>query len=866
MSEAQRTETVDTVIIGSGTGAMTAARLLQEMRGDRVLLLERHTTAGGLTHEFVREGRYDFASGLHYLGEETGPFSPRVLFAFLTGDAMQWASLPDEFDVFVWPDGEFRVPRRLEDQAARLAERFPDEADAIRRYFDHDIPAAANQMVGLHVANSFPAWLRAVSLPIAQLMFRSAQKTTRAALDERFRSPDLKNILAFQWGDYGRAPSETAFGVHARIVKHYDGGAIYPVGGSRRIARKAIDLIERGGGEVRSGQDVRQILIDDGRAVGVEATDRATGARYRVVAKNVVSTAGAINTYHSLLPSSIGAPLAAELRQLGSNISAVILFVGFNQSPRSLGANGANHWVFAHSDHEEAMRAAPGEGALYFSWASLKNPAARAHSAEIVSLCEASHFSAWRDHPRPSDDPAYREMKEAVARRIIERAEAQFPGFRDVLAFYELATPLTFGTYQNAVDGAFYGLPSSPDRLTHRLASPRTPIPGLYLAGQDAMSPGIIGAAAGGVRAVSLMLGFDRTPAVTRHIAEPVAAEGATPWNGFLRLRRIEDETPTVKSYFLETLDGDALPFEFTAGQYLNLHLPTPGRSTVRSYSVSSAPGQCGPSELRLTVKREPQGRGSTFLHDEMQVGDLIEISGPHGALTLPRGFDDDLVLLGGGVGVTPLMSVLEDLVAREAATNVTAIFAFRDQHEIIFRKRLRDLQAQGGRVTVHLVLSDESDPSWTGHRGFLTTELLRKCAPQIANSRVHLCGPPPMMAAVSDALEQLDVSADQVLTENFSGAPKAPAERGASLQATFVRSARTVEARIGDTILDIAHAGGVDIEFSCGAGTCGACKLRLRSGRAEMPATDVLSKADRDAGFVLACQARPQGDVEIDA
>ncbi|MEL6316981.1 MAG: 2Fe-2S iron-sulfur cluster-binding protein, partial [Pseudomonadota bacterium] len=820
----------------------------------------------------VREGRYDFASGLHYLGEETGPFSPRTLFGHLTGGAMQWASLPDEFDIYVWPDGEFRAPRRLEEQAERLSARFPQEAEAIARYFQRDLPSAARAMVGLHIANSAPPWLRAVASPLARLVCRAALRTTQETLDRRFRDAELKRILAFQWGDYGRAPSETAFGVHARIVVHYDGGAIYPIGGSRRIARKTIDLIERAGGEVRVGQEVRRILVEGGRAVGVEAVDRETGAAYRVSAKQVVSTAGAINTYAKLLAPEIGGPFAAELARLGPNVSAVILFAGFDRSPRDIGADGANSWVFAQADHEEAMRAPPGEGMLYFSWASLKNPAARAHSAEIVSLCEASHFRAWRDHPRPSDDPEYRAMKAAVAERIIARAEARFPGFRDALAFHELATPLTFGAYQNAVDGAFYGLPASPERLTHRLASPRTPIRGLFLAGQDAMSPGIVGAAAGGVRAVGLMLGVDRTGAVTRRIARSAAAPSAAPWNGFLRIRRIIDETPTVKSFHLETLDGAATPFAFAAGQYVNLHLPMPGRAAVRSYSISSAPapGLLAASELRLTVKREAQGRGSRFLHDEMREGDLIEISGPHGALTLPADADGALTLIGGGVGVTPLMSVLEDVLARRPDVAPTAIFAFRDRSEIIFRERLDQL-SRDERVRVHLVLSDEPDPAWTGRRGFLTAETLQACAPAIAASRIHVCGPMPMMEAVGAALRALGAPDDAVFTESFSAAaaptaPTAPAARGAAFEAVFLRSGRRVQGRVGDTILDVAQQGGVDIDFSCGAGTCGACKLRVRAGRTETPRNDVLSQADRDAGYVLACQARPQGDVEIDA
>lgn len=864
-----RVERFDTVIIGSGMGGMTAARLLQEMRGDRVLVLERHTVAGGMTHEFTRRtdlGEFAFSTGLHYLGDETSPTAPRTLIAFLTGDTMQWARLPDAYDVYLTPTERFEVPSAFSQLSKRLEERFPHEKSAIRRYFDVDVPRAARQLIRLNIANALPARLRSIVFPVARRLSNLALTTTHDVIEARFSDTDLKAILGFQWGDYGRSPRHTAFGIHARIIAHYAQGAVYPVGGSMRIARKAVDMIERGGGEVRVGQEVQSIVLADGRATGVEVRSIADDRRYRVDAKSIVSSVGARNTYARLLPAGSAGGAAEQLKALGSTISAVVLFVGFKRSPEELGFDGANYWTFTGDDHEAAAMAPPGEGPLYFSLASLKNPAARSHVAEIVSLCDVTHFEQWAELPPPHDDPSYQALKARVMQRMLDRAEALFPGFADLVAYAELATPLTFRTYQNSIDGAFYGLPASPERLLSPLATPRTPIKGLYLAGQDALTPGIIGAAAGGARCVVVMLGGDKTPAVFSTIMKASAVDRDGPWNGFLRISRIAEETPTIRSFYLEPMDGETMPFTWEAGQYLNVFVPTDGGKTVRSYSISSADGQFGGRAARLTIKREPAGRGSSFMHDRMEVGDLIEVAGPHGAFTYEDGAAETLALVGGGVGVTPLMAVLEQLHLTGSTSSVSVIFAFRSQAEIAFRERLKTLQAKMPNLAVTIVISDETDPTWTGPTGRITSDMLQRVCPDIATRRVHLCGPVPMMEALTSALNEMGVPPHELRTESFGAvAPKPRKKKGERFTIHFTRSGASAEGEVGDTILDVALREQVVIPHACGVGTCGTCRMRVKSGRYEAPPTDMLRKREVEEGYVLACQTRPQGDVEID-
>ena len=640
---------------------------------------------------------------------------------------------------------------------------------------------------------------------------------------------------------------------------------MYPIGGSQRIARKTVDMIEREGGEVRVGQEVQSIMVEVGRSVGVAVKDLASGRSYQVRAKAVVSSAGARNTYGRLLNSQQVDGVAQSLDDLGTTISAIVLFVGFKASPADLGFDGANYWTFKDGDHEAAAQAAPGEGPLYFSFASLKNPAARSHVAEIVSLCDLAHFEPWADLPLPHDEASYQALKTRVTTRMIDRAEALFPGFKDRVAYTELATPLTFRTYQNSIDGAFYGLPASPDRLRSRYAVPRTPIKGLYLSGQDALIPGIIGAAAGGARCAAIMLGMDRTPKVFKTILKEAKTKPAGPWNGYLQVSRIVQETPTVRSLYLEAPDDHALPFSWTAGQYLNVYVPTPEAKTIRSYSISSADGQWDGRQVRLTIKKEPHGKASSFVHDHIVPGDLLEVAGPHGEFTFTSGDAPRLLLLGGGVGVTPLMAALEHLHQTGTDIPVTAIFAFRSSDEIVFHDRLRELKVAMPKLSLSLVLS-KADADWSGPTGRITPDLIRKVCPDVANCRAHICGPVPMMEAMSEALASLGVPSGEIRTESFGAvAPKPKAAHGTEFTIRFKASGKEAKGVVGDTILDVALREKVVIPHACGVGTCGTCRMRVLQGDYDAAPTDMLRPKEVEQGFVLACRTRPQTDIEID-
>ena len=512
----------DVIVIGSGIGGLTTAGLLARAAGKRVLVLERHTEPGGLTHTFRRDGA-SWDVGVHYIGQVAPESQARAYFDYLSDGELEWNRMPDAYDRFVYPGLDLSVssdPNRYEHD---LIAAFPTEARAIRRYFK-DVRRTISWLTMGFAQGMVPRPMASLLRAAQRLGRRTATSTTKEYLDAHFRSPELKAVLASQWGDYGLPPSRSAFAVHATIVSHYLEGGWFPKGGSARIARTFEKGIEQAGGAVRVAQEVTEILLDDGgAATGVRVMDhRGAAVRERVYqAPVVISAVGAFNTFNRLLPTSgrigrLTGPTRRTLANLGTGASAVTVFLRLRDDPRSIDIDGGNIWVNRDLDHERSQEHSASllEGRphdVFVSFPSLKSGESP-HTAEIISFCDAKAFRQWAEHPRGHRGPEYSALKERIARGMLELADSAAPGLSDLVDYMEVSTPLTYEHYTAHPAGAFYGPPATPLRYRSAPLGPRTAIPGLLLSGQDAGSAGIMGAMMGGVAAASQVLGPSPPP------------------------------------------------------------------------------------------------------------------------------------------------------------------------------------------------------------------------------------------------------------------------------------------------------------------------------------------------------------------
>jgi ferredoxin-NADP reductase/DMSO/TMAO reductase YedYZ heme-binding membrane subunit len=350
-------------------------------------------------------------------------------------------------------------------------------------------------------------------------------------------------------------------------------------------------------------------------------------------------------------------------------------------------------------------------------------------------------------------------------------------------------------------------------------------------------------------------------------------------WSGQLRVARIFDETHDIKTFRLVAPGGGPLPFEFAAGQYLNLALAINGARVHRSYTIASSPTRSDHCEI--SVKRAPDGRASRHLHDAVREGDLLSVSAPAGRFVFAHERAPRCVLIAGGVGITPMISTVRGLTDRCWPGQIYLLLSVRTRRDLAFSDEITYLQARFPNLHVQVTLTGDPDAAWHGERGQVSRAMIERFVSGLTCGPILVCGPDAMMTAMRRLLvDEIGIPDAEVLQEAFVSPPSPPAgETGLSAapddvaavaadaapaRVTFRRSGKTTET--SSTLLEAAEDAGVAIPFECRSGICGQCKTHLVSGTVAMAVQDALTPGDRSRRLILACQARAVGDVVIDA
>lgn len=507
-------ESWDAIIIGSGIGGLSVAASLSKLEGKRVLVLERHYTAGGFTHTFRRPG-YEWDVGIHYIGGVTHPKAMgRRLFDFLTNGALEWADMGEVYDRIILGDRAYDFVKGLENFRAKMHEYFPSDTDAIDRYLDK-VVSTAKKTAMFFAEKAVPPFVSALfGGAMRRPVLKDATRTTRDVLEEITQNQELIGVLTGQYGDYGLVPAKSSFLMHAMLVTHYFRGAGYPVGGSSRIAATILPVIEASGGEVLTNAEVSEIVMENGRAVGVRMHD---GRVLR--APIVVSNAGVLNTFERLLPPDAAREVgfATKARDLvGNSIAHLSLYVGLEGTTEELQLEKTNLWIYRDHRHEENFDAFQRDinaplPVVYLSFPSAKDPdfdrRFPGHSTiEAITLGPYEPFQRWQETQWKKRGAEYEELKASLSERLLEKIYEHAPATRGKVQIAELSTPLTTENFAAHQGGAIYGLAHGPARFEARWLRPRTPIKGLYLTGADVVSAGLMGALMGGMSCTSAIL------------------------------------------------------------------------------------------------------------------------------------------------------------------------------------------------------------------------------------------------------------------------------------------------------------------------------------------------------------------------
>ncbi|MBZ5537026.1 MAG: NAD(P)/FAD-dependent oxidoreductase [Acidobacteriia bacterium] len=528
-------DTYDVIVIGSGIGGMTAAALLSKHAGRKVLVLERHYTAGGFTHAFCRPG-YEWDVGVHYIGGVNHPGSElRAVFDHLTEGRLQWNPMPEVYDRIRIADREYDFPSGLENFRDRMNQYFPAETGAIDRYLAA-VGAAARASNLYFAEKALPEPMARLLGPLMRLRFlRYAGQTTAQVLKQITRNRELAAVLTGQWGDYGLPPGQSSFGMHAMVADHYLEGASYPVGGASEIAAGIAPLIERAGGQIVNSAEVSEILMDRERcAVGVRM---ANGRELR--AQTIISDAGAFNTFSRLVPAGFSTSLGLleEVKSIPPSMCHVCLYVGLKRVPGEPDFDPTNLWIYGDPDHDAALSGFEADPngpfpVLFISFPSAKDPTFEkrypGHSTiEVVAPVHYRWFQRWAETSWKRRGLDYDEFKQNLANRLLRELERHVPATRSRIKCHELSTPLSTRHFANYPQGEIYGLSATPARFRLRSIGARTPVRNLFLTGQDAAVPGVTGAMFGGVIAASLVLHRNLMSVVSKGFAETGAASRA---------------------------------------------------------------------------------------------------------------------------------------------------------------------------------------------------------------------------------------------------------------------------------------------------------------------------------------------------
>ena len=336
------------------------------------------------------------------------------------------------------------------------------------------------------------------------------------------------------------------------------------------------------------------------------------------------------------------------------------------------------------------------------------------------------------------------------------------------------------------------------------------------------------------------------------------------------RVHSVQQESADIRSLVLAPEAGVAP--DFAAGQHLPIRITTAaGETLLRTYSISSAPSD---GQLRISVKA--QGVVSQHLHEQVQVGDVLDVRPPLGSFTLNSDSNRPLVLIGAGVGITPLLSMLREQVALGQGRRIHFFQGARTLADLPFQAELRELvQRAGGLLKIHRALSTPEADALSGRdyeqQGRIELAQIKAALP-FDDYDFYLCGPAAFTQAIYDGLRDLNVADVRIHAEAFG--PSTLKRRTDGPAATFVQppaatepvpvyfSASSKEARWkpdSGSLLELAESRGLTPEFSCRGGSCGTCKTRLLSGQVHYP--NPPAELPQDGGVLICCVVPAQGE-----
>ena len=462
-------EEYDVVVIGAGIGGLTCAAYLAK-QGKKVKVLEQHYIPGGCCTSFKRKGFLFDAGVLHLTGgKESGAFQ-RVLSALEIEDQLEFK---EQFQRFIFPDLTFDTTRQVEDLPELFIEHFPQEEKGITNLFQ-TIKTIYEDIKNLPT--------------LSPVLKEYENESFEHLINQYIKDIKLKTLVNANWHLWNPIWKNSAIDYSALMVTEQVRGYFYPMGGIQAIPDILVQVLKQNEGEIEFKCCADRILLDNGKAAGVQ-----TKQGKKIKAKQVVSNIAAWQTFHDLIgENNLPSDFVATLKKLEISLSSFYVYLGVDMDPRSVGLDAPETIVYESYDNtEEWKQLLQGQISIpCFGIAvpTYNDPSLAPPGKHVVIIMTMAPYNL--------KNKEWKQEKENFTQMLINKAEKIIPGLSDHIVVRDSATPLTYERYTLNSQGAAMGWAFTPQMFLKRLDQ-KTPIPNLYLAGHWTM-PG------GGVPAVAL--------------------------------------------------------------------------------------------------------------------------------------------------------------------------------------------------------------------------------------------------------------------------------------------------------------------------------------------------------------------------
>ncbi len=537
-------EEFDTIIIGSGVGGLATAICLSRA-GQKVLVLEQHYVPGGWSHSFTLQGQR-FSPGVHYVGLVDQGQSTNNLYRGLgiANDMVFFRMNKDAYEHAIIGDETFSFPAGVTNLEEILSARFPKEKKNIKEY----LTLIQRVSYELQLIPKLKGFWQNITVPFRTKHFgKFSLFPLKRVIGWHIKDPLLKAVLNVQCGDHGLSPNRACFPVHCSVMSHYLDGGFYPMGGGGGIVKAMTNGVKKNGGEVRVKQDVKKIIIENKKAIGVELSDG-----HIIYAKNIVSNADPTITYLNLIgKSNLSKGLIKKLERTKYSVTSLILFLTLDMDVTQFGIDSGNIWMMKDenddANFDDLMNNEIADGdlfpAVFISCTTIKDPVSfngRYHNFEVVTYVNYDGLPDFKDL-NDYHNPAYAIFKERVINKLMNNIEKIIPNAKQNIVQVELGTPKTNEFYVNSTRGNVYGTEKTLNQVGPFSYKNKSEIKNLFLCGASTLSHGVGGATHSGVAAAAAIIGCTSDELLIEDVNQKIRiydAEDATTWPDWVHVKR----------------------------------------------------------------------------------------------------------------------------------------------------------------------------------------------------------------------------------------------------------------------------------------------------------------------------------------